>query len=133
MAELSTNPENGRRSGDVWSVACASSTAVSKGDMVCIESGAAAAASSTSVTATFLGIADESKDAGNASNIIVLSKGVFPLNKATGTAFSIGDGLQISDSNSVEAASSSAAKVAVCYKDAASSAAYVLAKIHSQL
>lgn len=133
MGVLHTNPENGRRSGDVFSVPVASGIAVQKGDLLVVKDGYGVPVGTTGSALTdFLGVADESKETSGEREIIALTKGVFPFNKTAGAAIAFGAPLTATDNNTLKTAGGSDAVIATAFYAASADATIVYAKINSK-
>lgn len=134
MSKLKTNPENGRKSGDIWSIEASEELEVSKGDFIFLnKNGKTETFKTKTEDSFFLGIADEAKEKKVKRNIIVLSRGVFPFNK-TNEEIKIGDPLAAKSSNELKKIISDNCNmkklcIAVAYKNAEKNDTIVYAKI----
>ena len=143
MKKLKIDPNEGRRSGDVWSVLALENISFSKGDIVFLDANSNALGfddiekSKNKKAIKFLGIADESKQRGLKKHIIVLSKGVYPFNK-TNKKVKIGEQLTCSCNNEliyfdgISKHNIFNKSIAIAYKDASESDKILFAKIKTQ-
>lgn len=143
MKKLKIDPNEGRRSGDVWSVLALESIEFSKGDIVFLDANSNALAfddiekQKNKKSIKFLGIADESKKRGLKKYIIVLSKGVYPFNK-TNEKIKIGDKLTCSANNElvhfdgISKHNIFNKSIAIAYRNSSESDKILFAKIKTQ-
>jgi hypothetical protein len=131
--ELKTNPENGRRSGDVWNIPIRSDIEISKGDNVFILADGYGVSNPDS-GGIYLGVADETKTNDEETKIIVISRGVFPFNveqQRKGQIYEVGSRFVCVNNNTLRTAKDCEEYTHTCYKHSGKD--FVYAKIHTKL